>query len=256
MRIDEYIKTLPPDIINGEDVLLPDETVSRLLDFAGLRHGERFCHLGCGTGYALRVAAERGAKISGVDLDPHRVDKARRVLGPLADIRLGDVAECRLPAADLILFWFADPRITHTMPERFSAMPDGTRIVTIWGPLPGCLPDAVRFPFVLNRVPFSIAHDLKSQIQAVFGVKCISYATAWEFAERYTKMLQPTNTQNDRFLTILQALTIWFEARSLGVTCEQEVPDPVRNYVHIMRNFFRIDFGHYMNKESLHRRSF
>ena len=78
-------------------------------------------------------------------------------------------------------------------------------------------------------------------------MRCVSYATAWEFAERYAKALRPDNSQNDRFLTILQALTIWFEARSLGVVCETEIPDPVRNYVHIMRDFFRIDFGRYLD---------
>lgn len=247
MKIDEYVKTLPRNIMSGDDVVLPDAAIRQMLDFADLKRGERFCHLGCGSGEALRIAAEYGALVSGVDSDPRRVAEARRILGPEADIRLGDIIECDVPEADLILFWFADPAITHVMPKRFSALPDGTRIMTIWGPLPGCLPDAVRFPFILNRTPLSPAPDLQSQIRAVFGVRCVSYATAWEFAERYTKALQPDISQNDRFLTILQALTIWFEARNLGVACEAETPDPVRNYVHIMRDFFRIDFSQYVD---------
>lgn len=247
MKVDEYIRSLPQHIMNGDDVALPDGAVRSILDFAGLGRGERFCHLGCGSGRALQIAAEYGAAVSGVDSDPRRVNEAQSMLGPGADVRLGDVTECDLPIADLILFWFADPLVTHAMPERFSVMPAGTRIVTIWGPLPGCLPDKVRFPFVLNRVPLSPAPDLQSQLRAVFGVRCVSYATAWEFAERYTRALQPENSQNDRFLTILQALTIWFEARALGMTCEEEIPDPVRNYVHIMRSFFRIDFGDYIS---------
>lgn len=247
MRIDEYVSTLPKDIMSGDAVALPDSTVRQLLEFAGLERGERFCHLGCGSGRALQIAAECGAAVSGVDSDPLRVAEARRVLGDGADVYLGDVRECPLPAADVILFWFADPAVTGVMPARFSAMPAGTRIVTIWGPLAGCLPESVQFPFVLNKVPLPAAPDIQSQLRAVFGVRCVSYATAWEFAERYARALQPENSQNDRFLTILQALTIWFEARSLGVTCEEGVPDPVRNYVHIMRDFFRIDFGPYMD---------
>lgn len=247
MKIDEYIKTLPRNIMSGEDVVLPDAAIRRLLDFTGLEKGEQFCHLGCGSGDVLRMAVECGASVSGVDSDPNRVAQARSILGPEADIRLGDITKCDIPAADVVLFWFADPAITHVMPERFSAMPDGTRIITVWGPLPGCLPDAVRFPFILNKVPLSPAPDLQSQIQAVFGVRCVSYAIAWEFAERYTKALLPGDSRNDRFLTILQALTIWFEARNLGVACETEIPDPVRNYVHIMRDFFRIDFGRYVD---------
>lgn len=246
MRIDEYVKTLPADIMSGDAVSLPDVAIRRLLDFAELKCGERFCHLGCGSGRVLEIATEYGAAVSGVDSDPRCVADAQRALGPDADIRLGDVCRCPLPAADLILFWFADPEVTGTMPARFSAMPNGTRIVTIWGPLAGCLPESVQFPFILNRVPLPAAPDMQSQLRAVFGVGCVSYVTAWEFAERYTRALQPENSQNDRFLTILQALTIWFEARSLGVTCEKKIPDPVRNYVQIMRDFFRIDFGPYM----------
>ena len=126
MNIDAYLKTLPDNIMSGEDVVLPDPAIRQMLDFAGLRDGERFCHLGCGSGYALRVAAERGASVGGVDSDPLRVAEARRMLGPHTDVRVGDVTECDIPAADVILFWFADPAITHIMPERFSKMPDGT----------------------------------------------------------------------------------------------------------------------------------
>lgn len=243
MNVDRYLSTLPRGVMSGDDVSLPDNAVRRLLDFSGLEPGETFCHLGCGSGYAMQVASEYGARLCGIDSDKSRVAEARRLLGG-ADIRVGDVRDCPLPQADVVLFWFADPAVTHLMPQRLAGLEEGTRIITIWGPLPGCLPDEVRFPFVKSVLPLKMAPDMRSQIRAVFGVPCVSYATAWEFAERYTRALQPENSQNDRFLTILQALTIWYSARSLDLTCEDSVPESVSTYTTIMRNFFGVDFGH------------
>lgn len=248
MRIDEYLETLPRGIMGGDDVTLPDDAILQILDFADVGPGESFCHLGCGRGEALRLAATRGARVLGVDVDLDKVAAARRALGPSAVVRVGDIRECALPDADVVLFWFADPSVTHVMSARLASLDPGTRVITVWGPLPGYLPDRVRFPFVMSRVPFRTAPDMRAQIRAVFGVGCVSYATAWEYAERYTRALQPPGSGNDRFLTILQALTIWFSARSLGVACEKDVPDPVKNYVSIMRNYFGIDFGHLLEQ--------
>lgn len=245
MNVDQYIATLPKNIMSGDDVSLPDKTIHRLLNFAKLKSGETFCHLGCGSGYALQIAKQYGAHVCGVDINESRVQEAGRTLGDDADVRVGDVRWCDIPSSDVILFWFADPSITHVMPQRFSKLDDNVRIITIWGPLPGCLPNSVQFPFVLNVTPLRSAPDIKSQIQAVFGVSCISYGTAWEYAERYTKALQPEDAQNDRFLTILQALTIWYSAYSLGVTCEDSIPESVSTYTTIMSRFFGIDFGHH-----------
>lgn len=244
MKVEEYLETLPSEIMSGNDAVLPDESVRRILDFAEFQPGEMFCHLGCGRGEALRVAAGRGARVCGVEMDPAKASEARRMLGPSAEVSVGDIASCPLPAADIVLLWFADPAVTQVMSERLSGLNPAARIITIWGPLPGCLPDSVRFPFILSRPPFRKAPDVKSQIRAVFGVDCVSYATAWEYAERYTKEIQPNNSQNDRFLTILQTLAIWCAARSMGVACEREIPPSVQTYVGIMRNFFGIDFGH------------
>ena len=38
---------------------------------------------------------------------------------------------------------------------------------------------------------------------AIFGVKCVDFVTAWEFAERYTKAISTPEIGNDRFLTII-----------------------------------------------------
>jgi hypothetical protein len=42
-------------------------------------------------------------------------------------------------------------------------------------------------------------------------------------------------------LNILQSLIIWFNARELGIACENEIPPPVKSYVEILKYFFNID---------------
>ncbi len=108
--------------------------------------------------------------------------------------------------------------------------------------MPNCLPDKVKFPYIINKVPFKQAKTLSEQLLAVFGVKCIDFITAWEFAERYTKAIQKSNAQNDRFLTIIQSLTIWINAKNLGVACGDEIPESIKTYIGIMKTYYDLDF--------------
>ena len=54
--------------------------------------------------------------------------------------------------------------------------------------------------------------------------------------------------KNDRFLTILQTLIIWINAKELGVTCTEEVPESIRTYIGIMKMHFDIDFEYLLKK--------
>jgi hypothetical protein len=84
--------------------------------------------------------------------------------------------------------------------EKFEKLNSGTKIITIWGPLPNCLPEKVNFPYIINTIPLKKANSLQEQLLAVFGVKCVDFVTAWEFAERYTKAIGNPKVKNDRFL--------------------------------------------------------
>ncbi len=132
--------------------------------------------------------------------------------------------------------------------KKFENLNHGCKIITIWGPLPGCLPEKVDFPYIINQVPFKKANDLKEQLLAIFGVKCVDFVTAWEFAERYTKAIGSPETGNDRFLTILQSLVIWINAKNLGVACGDEMPESIKGYIGILRNFFNIEVEHLLKK--------
>ncbi len=61
-----------------------------LFDRAGLGPGTRLLDIACGSGYAAHVAAERGAKVAGLDASEALIAIAR-VRTPDADFRVGDM---------------------------------------------------------------------------------------------------------------------------------------------------------------------
>ena len=167
-----------------------------------------------------------------------------------AELLLEDIRTTKIDDATAILFWFTDTDVIETMMKRFENLQTDTRIITIWGPLPECLPTKVDFPYIINQIPFKRA-DLKEQLLTIFGVKCIDFVSAWEYAERYTKAIAPENTENDRFLTILQSLVIWINAKNLGITCGDDIPVPIKNYMEILKKFFGIEVEHLLNDANL-----
>ena len=155
-----------------------------------------------------------------------------------------DVRKAEFDDADVILCWFMDAEILEDLIEKFQKLKNDVRIITIWAPLPGCLPQKVDFPYIMNKTPFDKTDDLKKQLLAVFETECIGFVTAWEYAERYTKSIGRDNPENDRFLVIIQALTIWINAKNLGVACGEEIPDSIKSYIAILREYFGIEVEH------------
>ena len=131
----------------------------------------------------------------------------------------------------------------------FKNLKNGCRVITIWGPLTGYMPYKVDFPFILNVTPFKMAKSLQDQMLAIFDTDCIDFSIAWEFAERYTKTIGSENPENDRFLTILQTLVIWINARNLGISCGNEIPDPVKSYIGILKTYFNIEVEHLLGHD-------
>ena len=250
MKIEDYLNTLPESILSGQNIQLSKQSFREIFKFARLDKDHIFYHLGCGDGTGLAIAKEEfGAKkVIGVDNSKEKIDSAnallnkKNVLG--AETIFDDVSNVNIDNADVILFWFTDETILQKMVKKFSSLKDGTKIITIWGPLPGCLPDIVEFPYIINQVPFKEAKDLKDQLLAIFDVKCVDFVTAWEFAERYTNAIGRYNPENDRFLTILQSLVIWINAKNLGVACGDEIPESITTYISILKNSFNIEIEH------------
>jgi SAM-dependent methyltransferase len=66
------------------------------LDAAGVVAGSRLLDVGCGSGLALSMAAERGARVSGIDIAPTLLAVARRRV-PDADLREGGLDALPFP---------------------------------------------------------------------------------------------------------------------------------------------------------------
>ena len=252
LKIEEYLQSLPKEIISGKDVQLPEHSIREIFEFCQLGKNDIFYHLGCGDGNAIKIALDEFhvKKAICIDNDRQKIENANNLLGKNSqvEIRCETILDSKFDDATVILFWFTDSEIIEKMMKKFEKLQKGCKVITIWGPLPGCLPEKVNFPFIINQIPLKPAKDLQEQLLAVFGVKCIDFVTAWEFAERYTKAIESTESQNDRFLTIMQSLVIWINAKNLGVACGEEIPEPIKAYIGILRNFFDIEVEHLLKK--------
>ena len=255
MKIEDYLASLPQSIISGQDVQLPDNAFREIFRFSQLNKDDVFYHLGCGNGKGIAIAAEEFGvrKAIGIDNNIEKISLAKKLL---EDKKISngillckDILEADISDATVILFWFSDQNIIEKMMPKFSSLKEGCRIITIWGPLPDILPDRVDFPYILNMVPFKKASSMQEQLLSVFGTDCIDFVVAWEFAERYTRAVGSPDAGNDRFLTILQSLVIWINAKNLGVACGHEIPVPIKNYISLLRTYFNIDVEYLLNEE-------
>lgn len=253
MKIEEYLGTLPENLLSGEDVQLPEKSLREIFKFVNLSEDDIFYHLGCGNeeGIELAVNEFRVKKAVGIDNNSEKIKQAKKNLvekNIKADLICQNIEDSIFSDASVILFWFADEKIINEMMKKFENLKESTKIITIWGPLPEYLPDKVDFPYIINKIPFKKAQNIQEQMLSIFGVKCVDFITAWEFAERYTKSIGSPEIKNDRFLTIIQTLMIWINAKKLGVSCGEEIPESIQTYINIMKMHFDIDFE-YLLKE-------
>ena len=253
MKLEEYLNTLPNNVLSGEDVELSEKTLREIFKFVNLNENDIFYHLGCGdhTGIELAKKDFQVKKAIGIDNNEKKIEIGNRILNEKksdAKLLLQNIEEADISDASVILFWFTDEEIISKMMRKFNKLKEGTKIITIWGPLPNYLPDKVSFPYIQNKIPLKEAESIQEQVLAIFGVKCVDFVTAWEFAERYTKSIGNPEIKNDRFLTIIQTLVIWINAKKLGVACGEEIPESIRTYIGIMKMNFDIDFEYLLNE--------
>ena len=247
MKFEEYLETLPKNLLSGEDVQLPEKAFREIFKFSNLGEDDIFFHLGCNNEKGIEIAINefKVKKAIGIDNNLEKIQNAQKNIEEKnmnVKVIHQNIEESDISDATVILFWFTDENIIKKMIKKFEKLKPETKIITIWGPLPNCLPDKINFPYIINKVPFKKAENLQAQLLAVFGVKCIDFVTAWEFAERYTKSISGSEVKNDRFLTIIQTLIIWINAKELGVVCTEEIPESIKTYISIMKMHFDIDF--------------
>ena len=77
----------------------PDALFDDIVALSRLAAGGRVLEIGCGTGQATRPMAERGYRITAVELGPNLAAVARRNLAafPLVDVQVGAFEEWPLP---------------------------------------------------------------------------------------------------------------------------------------------------------------
>ena len=194
MKIEEYLETLPDNLLNGEDVQLPEKSFREIFKFVDLDKDDIFYHLGCGDekGIEIAISEFKVKKAVGIDNNLEKIERAKKIIEDKkisAELISQNIEESEISEASVILFWFTDESVINKMIKKFEKLKPETKIITIWGPLPDCLPDKVDFPYILNNVPFKKAQSMQEQLLAIFGVKCVDFVTAWEFAERYTKAI-------------------------------------------------------------------
>src|SRR5262245_8317539 len=66
--------------------LITTPTAAKLVNFAGIKAGDKVLDVGCGTGVAAVTAARKGAKVTGLDLTPALLERARE------NARIADVS--------------------------------------------------------------------------------------------------------------------------------------------------------------------
>jgi ubiquinone/menaquinone biosynthesis C-methylase UbiE len=118
-------------------------TAARLIQHAGVTTGQAVLDVACGTGVAAITAARAGARVSGLDLTPQFLERARenaRIASVDIEWREGDVEE--IPFADaafeVVLSQFGHmfgPRPEVSIREMLRVLkPGGTIAFSTWPP--------------------------------------------------------------------------------------------------------------------------
>lgn len=253
MNIEEFVSSLPKSVIRGENIFLPDPAIRRIFSLAELRSTDVFYDSGCGNSNAILLAAkEYGVKRAiGIENRKKVITKLVPKINKFdnATIISGDLSKVPVSDADVILFWFKGERLLPTILKKFDLeLKRGTRIVSIWSPPGLVLPNKVDFPFFVSCTPFNYAENVHAQFKVIYGQDCIDFTGSWLLSEKYIDAIEMVPKQYKRFVTILSCMIIWINAWNMCLTCEEQIPPPVKSYLGILRTFFNIDLSDMFKK--------
>ena len=82
MKIEEYLETLPDNLLGGEDVQLSEKSFREIFKFIDLGKNDVFYHLGCGNEKGIELAInEFGVKKAvGIDNNSEKINQAKKNL--------------------------------------------------------------------------------------------------------------------------------------------------------------------------------
>jgi SAM-dependent methyltransferase len=164
--------------------------------------GDRVLDIGCGTGVFLRLAADRGARVSGVDASAALLEIARERV-PDAELRVADMQRLPHPddAFDLVTgfnaFFFADDMVAALAEARRVARPGGTVVAQVWGAPDRCDMTAMKMalralappPDDTAPAPRLWAPGVLEELAAAAGltpVESFDIAYDWAYPDRET----------------------------------------------------------------------
>ena len=75
VKIENFLKSLPNNIISGDDVQLPERSFRKIFEFLDLNEKDVFYHLGCGNGKGIAIALEEFnvKKSVGIDYNKEKI---------------------------------------------------------------------------------------------------------------------------------------------------------------------------------------
>jgi tRNA G37 N-methylase Trm5 len=114
----------------------PPEVVERMLDLAKVNKGDTLFDLGCGDGRIVVTAAkERGAKGTGIDINPQRIAEAKenaRIAGveDRVNFRVGDLFTSNFADATVVTLYLLPDVNRKLRPQLWKQLKVGTRVVS------------------------------------------------------------------------------------------------------------------------------
>jgi ribosomal protein L11 methylase PrmA len=113
----------------------PEPVVEKMLDLAKVGPNDVVYDLGSGDGRIVILAAQRGARAVGVDLDPQRVREARANaqranVGDRAEFRQGNLFDVNLAPATVVTLYLLPGVNLKLKPKLLKELRPGTRIVS------------------------------------------------------------------------------------------------------------------------------
>ena len=80
MKINEYLETLPKNLLSGEDVQLPEKSLREIFKFSNLGKEDIFFHLGCNSEKGIEVAINefKVKKAIGIDNNLEKIQNAQK----------------------------------------------------------------------------------------------------------------------------------------------------------------------------------